>query len=114
MKLIGYTGRPPAGDRYREALIADISMWLSEVVGIDGEATSASQGHVFVSYVTEDTAVVDRIQVDLEQAGIRVWRDRTNLGSGDRWKQAIRSAIKSELPSCSASLWRAASGGSRT
>jgi CheY-like chemotaxis protein len=54
-----------------------------------------SGGHVFISYVSEDSELVDTLQADLEAAGITVWRDRTNLGPGDRWKDAIRRAISS-------------------
>jgi hypothetical protein len=55
----------------------------------------ASEGHVFISYVTDDSELVDRLQADLEGNGIAVWRDRTSLGSGERWKDAIRHAIQS-------------------
>jgi TIR domain len=52
-----------------------------------------SGGHVFISYVSDDSKVVDRLQNDLESAGVAVWRDRTSLGPGDRWKDSIRRAI---------------------
>jgi TIR domain len=52
-------------------------------------------GHVFISYVTEDSMRVDRLQRDLEKSGITVWRDRSSLGPGDLWKTSIRRAIGS-------------------
>lgn len=53
----------------------------------------ANIGHVFISYVSDDSEIVDRLQHDLESFGIAVWRDRSSLGPGDRWKDAIRNAI---------------------
>ncbi len=57
------------------------------------EPENASSGHVFISYVSDDAEMVDRLQRDLERAGVVVWRDRTSLGPGDRWKDSIRRAI---------------------
>ena len=54
---------------------------------------SVKSGHVFISYVSDDSKLVDKLQNDLENAGVSVWRDRTSLGPGDRWKDSIRSAI---------------------
>jgi hypothetical protein len=56
---------------------------------------SRAGGHVFISYVTEDSKTVDRLQRDLEKSGITVWRDRSSLGPGDLWKTSIRRAIAS-------------------
>jgi hypothetical protein len=52
-------------------------------------------GHAFISYVHEDSALVDRLQRILEAAGIRVWRDTADLWPGQDWKMEIRRAIKS-------------------
>lgn len=51
------------------------------------------EGHVFISYVHEDKARVDRLQTILEAAGIRVWRDTQDLWPGEDWKQRIHDAI---------------------
>jgi ATP-dependent Clp protease protease subunit len=48
---------------------------------------------LFISYVREDSATVDRLADALKSHGIDVWLDRTNLHVGDRWKDAIRQAI---------------------
>ena len=40
------------------------------------------RGHVFISYVREDSAPVDRLQRALEHAGILVWRDTLDLWPG--------------------------------
>jgi hypothetical protein len=50
-------------------------------------------GHVFLSYVHEDSNDADDIQAHLEAAGIPVWRDKNDLWGGTDWKDEIRSAI---------------------
>jgi hypothetical protein len=49
---------------------------------------------VFVSYVHEDNAEVDKLCAVLEAVRIPYWRDRTSLGPGDAWKAKIREAIR--------------------
>lgn len=50
--------------------------------------------HVFISYVREDSADVDKLAEQLRHAGVHVWLDRTDLNVGDRWKDSIRTAIR--------------------
>jgi TIR domain len=50
-------------------------------------------GHVFISYVREDSANVDRLQAALHAAGIPVWRDTADLWPGEDWRVNIRRAI---------------------
>jgi hypothetical protein len=50
-------------------------------------------GHVFLSYVREDTDHVDRLQGSLKDAGVRVWRDTADLWPGEDWRAKIRRAI---------------------
>lgn len=52
-----------------------------------------TQGHAFLSYVREDTAVIDRLQRILLASGIPVWRDTSDLWPGDNWRDEIRDAI---------------------
>lgn len=52
-----------------------------------------AQGHAFISYVREDAQRVDHLQVILEQAGIKVWRDTADIWPGQDWKLVIRDAI---------------------
>lgn len=49
---------------------------------------------VFISYVREDAAQIDRLVAHLESNHIGVWLDRRDLIPGERWKSAIRRAIK--------------------
>jgi hypothetical protein len=73
---------------------------LHELVGGLGPDLRSRQVHqarrkwVFVSYVRDDSAAVDRIAAELRAWGVAVWLDRTELEVGDRWKDAIRNAIR--------------------
>ena len=49
---------------------------------------------VFISYVRENTGIVDRLCQELQAHGIQVWLDRNDIDPGSRWEQAIRSAIQ--------------------
>lgn len=50
-------------------------------------------GHVFISYVRENSRAVDRLQRILESAGVPVWRDTAKLWPGEDWRARIRDAI---------------------
>ena len=50
--------------------------------------------HVFISYVRENKAEVDRIHKELESHGIKIWRDLQDINPGERWKRQIRKAIR--------------------
>jgi transcriptional regulator with XRE-family HTH domain len=52
--------------------------------------------HAFISYVREDSRGVDALQRMLETAGIRVWRDTSDLWPGEDWRARIRDAINRE------------------
>jgi TIR domain len=51
-------------------------------------------GHVFISYVREDSRQVDRLQDRLAAAGLDVWRDTASLWPGQDWRRAVRQAIE--------------------
>lgn len=61
----------------------------------DFDVISAEGKHVFISYVKEDGAHVDKLCKILEAAQIPYWRDRASLAPGDNWKTEIRKAIRS-------------------
>lgn len=50
--------------------------------------------HVFISYITEDSALIDELQAALEAADFIVWRDKDKLWPGDDWQAEIRNAIR--------------------
>lgn len=54
---------------------------------------SGHRGHVFISYVREDSREVGALQNMLEAAGIPVWRDTASLWAGEDWRASIRDAI---------------------
>lgn len=59
-----------------------------------GDAPGQSvAGHVFISYVHEDSDRVDHLQQTLQTAGITVWRDTADLWPGEDWRAMIRAAI---------------------
>ena len=51
--------------------------------------------HVFISYVTENLKEVESLCDELTQVGIEIWIDRNDIKPGQRWKDAIRRAIRS-------------------
>jgi hypothetical protein len=50
-------------------------------------------GHVFISYVREDSDRVGQLHGALQAAGIPVWRDTADLWPGEDWRLKIRRAI---------------------
>jgi len=59
-------------------------------------APAKPTGHVFISYIREDSIEVDRLQRLLESAGLRVWRDTADLWPGEDWRVKIRQAIRDD------------------
>ncbi len=55
------------------------------------------EAHVFISYSRRDSKFVDRIVVDLNNAGIRVWRDVEQITPGQQWHHAIEDALKKSI-----------------
>ncbi|GAA3464229.1 toll/interleukin-1 receptor domain-containing protein [Saccharothrix longispora] len=56
-------------------------------------AAERRPGHVFLSYVREDSERVDRLQRALEAEDVPVWRDIGSLWPGQDWKLEIADAI---------------------
>ena len=50
--------------------------------------------HVFISYVRENSDVVDQLAKELRDSGVTVWLN-DNIEPGARWKDAIKKAIQS-------------------
>jgi HEAT repeat protein len=49
--------------------------------------------HLFMSYMRENSPVVDRLAEDLRLLGVSVWTDRDNLPGGGPWQTLLRDAI---------------------
>ena len=50
--------------------------------------------NVFISYVHENAALVDKLADELRAHGITVWLDRDKIMPGQFWQDAIRQAIR--------------------
>lgn len=50
--------------------------------------------YVFISYVRENSDVVDRLASSLKSRGVVVWLDRNDIEPGALWADAIRRAIR--------------------
>lgn len=50
--------------------------------------------HVFISYVSEDRAIVDRLRQELDAAGIKTWIHDEAISPGEVWRRKIRKAIQ--------------------
>lgn len=59
-----------------------------------GEAHAMTRKRIFISYVREDSDIIDRIASSLRDNGFDVWLDRTHLVAGMKWKSVIRKAIR--------------------
>jgi len=51
----------------------------------------------FLSYASEDLAFIERIERDLRNCQIEIWRDRTEIRDGQPWQEAI---FEDGLPTC--------------
>jgi hypothetical protein len=49
---------------------------------------------VFINYAREDTAAANRLYNDLKVPGLEPWLDEESLLGGDKWKIAIKDAIR--------------------
>jgi len=95
-RLAELAGRyaPMGAEVNRSLLLRDLSGTRLQVRGPSAiEEIGILPGHVFISYVREDTSNVDRLQSRLQAAGVRVWRDTADLWPGEDWRAEIRRAI---------------------
>ncbi|HEX4703547.1 MAG TPA: toll/interleukin-1 receptor domain-containing protein [Pseudonocardiaceae bacterium] len=77
-------------------LFADRSAQPASVGGLEeaiGAKADTTRKRIFVSYVREDLALVDKLVHDLRAAGYDVWTDRSRLLPGRRWKSEIKKSI---------------------
>lgn len=56
--------------------------------------TQLLSNHVFISYVRKDHELVNRLCADFDRHGVNYWLDRNDIRPGNRWKDAIREAIR--------------------
>jgi len=60
----------------------------------DHAAGAPARPTVFISYASEDRVAARRLRDTLEEAGLDVWYDESDLGGGDAWDQKIRRQIR--------------------
>jgi hypothetical protein len=59
------------------------------------QPTRLGSGDVFLSYASEDIAVVKGLRERLErEAGVRVWLDKDELRGGDQWERRITDTLR--------------------
>lgn len=58
------------------------------------EFAAESRPRVFLAYAVEDVRVVDRLFQALEGEGFDPWMDRKKLLPGQRWRKALRHAVR--------------------
>ncbi len=54
---------------------------------------SNHMARAFVSYVRENSKIVDRLVADLRRGGATIWLDRDSIAPGEPWEDAIQRAI---------------------
>lgn len=58
---------------------------------------SSQEAYAYVSYNHEDRDVVDQIVERFQAHGVRLWIDSANLRAGDRWLDALGSALEASV-----------------
>lgn len=53
-----------------------------------------AQTYAFISYVRDNSGLVDRLAGCLRDSGVKVWLDRNDIAPGRYWKDAIKEAIE--------------------
>ena len=86
--------RRVSGDPSQPADVNDLPERVQ--VYLDPSMVGKVVGHVFISYIREDSDRVDQLQRMLQAAGIPVWRDTSGLWPGEDWRATIRRAITSD------------------
>jgi len=67
-----------------------------EPVAVDSdpvETGAMERNAIFISYAREDEPAAHRIAESLEEAGLSVWLDRSQIQSGEAWKEKIRRNV---------------------
>lgn len=55
---------------------------------------AAGELYVFISYAREDQAIAEQVEAFLKAAGVRVFRDTSDIRAGANWNQAIEKALR--------------------
>jgi len=55
------------------------------------------KSYAFISYSRHDKEFVDRLSIDLHNAGIRIWRDVEQIMPGQQWQHALENGLKDSV-----------------
>ncbi len=67
-------------------------MTATDQSNLKSAATAALS--VFISYARQDVAVAEQVEAFLRAAGVRVFRDRKDIHSGDNWPHVIEQELR--------------------
>jgi len=82
------------GDDFQILVSIDVSDRVCSRWEIVEQIDTVRPRSVFLSYVHEDADTIQRIQKDLEQRGIRVWKDTDSIKGSERWRVSIENGIR--------------------
>ena len=83
-----------SSQKVREAARTSLVKVKCKLAMLNEEHRETPMKHVFISYVREDAATINRLSSELESRGVKVWLDRHDILPGARWRDAIRKAIR--------------------
>lgn len=83
-------------DALREGHVVDIEGFGTFRPGKNGgfDFAEETRPSIFIAYVEEDLATVQRLYRDLNTAGYRPWMDKESLLPGQNWPRSIDRAIE--------------------
>lgn len=68
---------------------------ISQNAGSGSPTIGASEWNAFMSYSHNDSVMAERIEMTLENAGIKVWRDRNQIFAGENFVRKIEGGLTS-------------------
>ena len=83
------------GEQPATSLAAIVGLIQNSISCLPRTEWESALAHVFISYVRENSDVVDRLANEFTARGVTVWLDRNNIEPGARWQDAIKKAIRS-------------------
>ena len=93
-KLSGTTSQTPIINRSTSAVVESNSgdVVTQQIL----ERTEERVQSVFISYVSENIEIVDKLCQELKSHGIQVWLDRKDIDPGSRWNNQFRKLLAKE------------------
>ncbi|WP_429974764.1 TIR domain-containing protein [Enterococcus sp. DIV0840c] len=83
---------------YEEQLETMRQLQQEEIKGIHSDvlndpSLSNKEYDIFISYASEDSNYVDKLEAAFNDAGFSIWRDKTNIGWGNSIRQSIDNGL---------------------